>query len=86
MRDIAFSGEVLPQKSTDFYPKLLSGMTIYSLEEERSLPTTEAVRLFRASQHYALIVGLIALSVRLVHQHTGFANLSFSRNLTMARN
>ncbi len=33
VRDIAFGGEVLPQKSTDFYPKLLSGLTIYSLEE-----------------------------------------------------
>jgi uncharacterized protein (DUF1015 family) len=33
VRDIAFSGEVLPQKSTDFYPKLLSGLAIYSLEE-----------------------------------------------------
>ena len=32
VRDIAFSGEVLPQKSTDFYPKLLSGLTIYALE------------------------------------------------------
>ena len=30
--DIAFGGEVLPQKSTDFYPKLLSGLTIYALE------------------------------------------------------
>jgi uncharacterized protein (DUF1015 family) len=30
--DIAFSGELLPQKSTDFYPKLLSGLTIYALE------------------------------------------------------
>jgi uncharacterized protein (DUF1015 family) len=29
---IAFAGEVLPQKSTDFYPKLLSGLTIYALE------------------------------------------------------
>jgi uncharacterized protein (DUF1015 family) len=33
VKDIAFRGEVLPQKSTDFFPKLLSGMTIYSLEE-----------------------------------------------------
>jgi uncharacterized protein (DUF1015 family) len=33
VRDIAFSGEVLPQKSTDFYPKLLSGLVAYSLEE-----------------------------------------------------
>ncbi len=32
IRDLAFGGEVLPQKSTDFYPKLLSGLTIYALE------------------------------------------------------
>ena len=31
VRDIAFAGEVLPQKSTDFYPKLLSGLTIYAM-------------------------------------------------------
>lgn len=29
---IARAGEVMPQKSTDFYPKLLSGITIYRLE------------------------------------------------------
>ena len=34
VRDIAFGGEVLPQKSTDFFPKLLSGLTIYSLEDD----------------------------------------------------
>jgi uncharacterized protein (DUF1015 family) len=32
VRDIAFSGRVLPQKSTDFYPKLLSGLVLYPLE------------------------------------------------------
>jgi uncharacterized protein (DUF1015 family) len=32
VRDIAFAGEVMPQKSTDFYPKLLSGLTIYALQ------------------------------------------------------
>ncbi len=32
VREIALSGEVMPQKSTDFYPKLLSGLTIYALE------------------------------------------------------
>lgn len=32
MRDISFSGEVMPQKSTDFYPKLLSGLAIYALD------------------------------------------------------
>ena len=30
---ISFSGGVMPQKSTDFYPKLLSGLTIYKVEE-----------------------------------------------------
>jgi len=32
MREVAFAGEVMPQKSTDFYPKLLSGLTIYALD------------------------------------------------------
>lgn len=31
MAQIAFAGGVMPQKSTDFYPKLLSGVTIYKL-------------------------------------------------------
>lgn len=30
--DTSFGGGVMPQKSTDFYPKLLSGLTIYRLE------------------------------------------------------
>ena len=30
---LALSGETLPQKSTDFYPKLHSGLTIYQLDE-----------------------------------------------------
>lgn len=32
VRDIAFRGDVLPQKSTDFYPKLLSGLAAYCLD------------------------------------------------------
>ena len=32
VRDIAFAEEVMPQKSTDFYPKLLSGLTVYAME------------------------------------------------------
>ena len=32
LREVAFAGEVLPQKSTDFYPKLLSGLAIYALD------------------------------------------------------
>jgi uncharacterized protein (DUF1015 family) len=31
--DISFGGGVMPQKSTDFYPKLLTGLTIYKLEK-----------------------------------------------------
>jgi uncharacterized protein (DUF1015 family) len=32
MARIAFAGGVMPQKSTDFYPKLLSGLCIYRVE------------------------------------------------------
>ena len=32
--EIALGGGVLPQKSTDFYPKLLSGETIYKIERQ----------------------------------------------------
>ena len=32
LREVAFAGEVMPQKSTDFYPKLLSGLAIYALD------------------------------------------------------
>jgi uncharacterized protein (DUF1015 family) len=32
MREVALAGEVMPQKSTDFYPKLLSGLTAYALD------------------------------------------------------
>ena len=30
--DTSFGGGVMPQKSTDFYPKLLTGLAIYRLE------------------------------------------------------
>jgi len=32
LREVAFAGDVMPQKSTDFYPKLLSGLAVYALE------------------------------------------------------
>jgi uncharacterized protein (DUF1015 family) len=32
VREVALQGHLLPQKSTDFYPKLLSGLTIYQVE------------------------------------------------------
>jgi uncharacterized protein (DUF1015 family) len=32
LRDVSLSGDVMPQKSTDFYPKLLSGLAIYALD------------------------------------------------------
>jgi uncharacterized protein (DUF1015 family) len=31
MRDIVYEGNVMPQKSTDFYPKVLSGLVLYSV-------------------------------------------------------
>jgi uncharacterized protein (DUF1015 family) len=33
MRDIVYEGNVMPQKSTDFYPKVLSGLVLYSLDD-----------------------------------------------------
>ncbi|HTX16206.1 MAG TPA: DUF1015 domain-containing protein, partial [Candidatus Baltobacteraceae bacterium] len=39
--EIALGGDVLPQKSTDFYPKLLSGETIYRVEGHVDAPATE---------------------------------------------
>ncbi len=32
MKDISLNLEVMPQKSTDFYPKLLSGLAMYALD------------------------------------------------------
>lgn len=32
LKDVSFAGDVMPQKSTDFYPKLLSGLAIYALD------------------------------------------------------
>jgi uncharacterized protein (DUF1015 family) len=32
MKDISLNLEVMPQKSTDFYPKLLSGLAMYTLQ------------------------------------------------------
>lgn len=39
--EIALGGDVLPQKSTDFYPKLLSGETIYRVEGRIDAPASE---------------------------------------------
>ena len=32
LKTVSLSGEVMPQKSTDFYPKLLSGLAFYALD------------------------------------------------------
>ncbi len=32
LKEVAFAGDVMPQKSTDFFPKLLSGLTMYALD------------------------------------------------------
>ncbi len=33
---VATAGEAMPQKSTDFFPKLMSGITMYRVEEEQA--------------------------------------------------
>jgi len=32
LKEVSLSGDVMPQKSTDFYPKLLSGLAVYALD------------------------------------------------------
>ena len=53
---ISFSGGVMPQKSTDFYPKLLSGLTVYpnmvrtiqvSAAADRAAPNAASARPLR---------------------------------------
>ncbi len=45
LRENTFAGEVMPQKSTDFYPKLLSGLTIYALDDaNEAAPATQPVQ------------------------------------------
>ncbi len=36
VKGIALAGECMPQKSTDFYPKLLSGLVVYDMRERRA--------------------------------------------------
>lgn len=38
VRDVAEAGEVMPQKSTFFYPKVLTGLTIHTLDPSRNAP------------------------------------------------
>lgn len=37
VREVAEAGEVMPQKSTYFYPKVLTGLTVHTLEPERTV-------------------------------------------------
>ena len=39
VREVAEAGEVMPQKSTFFYPKVLTGLTIHTLDPDRSAPS-----------------------------------------------
>ena len=39
LRENTFAGEVMPQKSTDFYPKLLSGLAMYALDDALAEPS-----------------------------------------------
>ncbi len=36
MREIALGGEKMPQKSTYYYPKILSGLVLWSLNDYSS--------------------------------------------------
>lgn len=39
VREVAEAGEVMPQKSTFFYPKVLTGLCVHTLEPERAVAT-----------------------------------------------
>jgi uncharacterized protein (DUF1015 family) len=39
VRDVAEAGEVMPQKSTFFYPTVLTGLCIHTLEADRRVAT-----------------------------------------------
>jgi uncharacterized protein (DUF1015 family) len=39
VRDVAEDNEVMPQKSTFFYPKVLTGLAIHTLDPARAVPS-----------------------------------------------
>jgi uncharacterized protein (DUF1015 family) len=41
VREVAEAGEVMPQKSTFFYPKVPTGLAIHTLDPARSVPTAD---------------------------------------------
>ena len=41
VREVAEAGEVMPQKSTFFYPKVLTGLCIHTLEPHRAVASSE---------------------------------------------
>ncbi len=43
VREVAEAGEVMPQKSTFFYPKVLTGLCIHTLEPDRAVAAVAAV-------------------------------------------
>ncbi len=38
VRRVAEAGEVMPQKSTFFYPKVLTGLLLHTLDPARTVP------------------------------------------------
>jgi uncharacterized protein (DUF1015 family) len=42
VRQVAEAGEVMPQKSTFFYPKVMTGLAIHTLDPARSVPSVAA--------------------------------------------
>jgi hypothetical protein len=41
VRRVAEAGEVMPQKSTFFHPKVLTGLAIHTLDPSRPVPTSD---------------------------------------------
>jgi hypothetical protein len=44
VRTVAEAGEVMPQKSTFFYPKVLTGLAIHTLEASTDVPHPSLAR------------------------------------------
>lgn len=38
VREVAMAGEVMPQKSTFFFPKIMTGLAMHTLEHDRAVP------------------------------------------------
>jgi uncharacterized protein (DUF1015 family) len=42
VREVAEAGEIMPQKSTFFYPKVATGLAVHTLEPDRNVANVAA--------------------------------------------